>query len=88
MGNKGVGVAGLLIDDDLDTARELIDEFGVKYPVILAPGNLDDLVALRGYPTSLFIGRDGTVLAGPVLSADTARYHTVLNELLRQMNRK
>ena len=88
MGEKGVGVAGLLIDDDLDAARELIDEFGVKYPVILAPGNLDDLVALRGYPTSLFIGRDGTVLAEPVLSADTARYHTVLNELLRQMNRK
>ena len=52
------------------------------------PAYLDDLVALRGYPTSLFIGRDGTVLAEPVLSADTARYHTVLNELLRQMNRK
>ena len=85
MQNKGVGVIGLLADDDLNAAHELMDEYGVKYPVILAPDNLDEFFLEKCYPSTFFIGRDGTVLTDPVIGAMVARYKTILNELLRQM---
>ena len=81
---KGVQVIGILIDDDLDAARELLDEFNVSYPVILAPGNLDELFPVKNLPTSIFAGPDGTILAEPVIGAMVERYHTILNELSRR----
>ena len=83
MAEKGVGVVGLMIDDDVELAREELEEFGVKYPVILAPENLDDLVFVNAYPTSVFVGKDGTVVAGPVVGALVSKYHTILNEFFR-----
>ena len=83
MRKKGVGVIGMLIDDDLDTARELLNEFNVSYPVILAPDALNDLFYLEGYPTTLFIGSDGTVLADSVIGAYMEKIMTTLNSLLR-----
>lgn len=83
MQEKGVGVVGMLMDDDLDTARELMDEFKVGYPVILAPDTLEDFFPLQAYPSTLFIGPDGTVLTDPVIGAHVERYITILNSLLR-----
>ena len=62
-----------------------MDEYGVKYPVVLAPDNLDEFFLRQCYPSTFFIGRDGTVLTDPVIGAMVARYKTILNELLRQM---
>ena len=84
MGEKGVGVVGILTDDYLDLAREEIAEYGVKYPVIRAPDNLADFIQVTSYPTSLFVGQDGTVLAEPVIGAVLSRYYTVLNDLIRK----
>ena len=81
---KGVGVVGMMTDDDLATARELMAEFNVTYPVILAPATLKEFFHLEEWPTTLFIGPDGTVLTKPVIGANVARYHTLLNELLRK----
>ena len=81
---KGVGVVGMMTDDDLATARELMAEFNVTYPVILAPATLEEFFHLEGWPTTLFIGPGGTVLTEPVIGANVARYHTLLNELLRK----
>ena len=86
MGEKGVGVVGMLTDDNLDLAREEIAEYGVRYSMILAPDNLADFIQLNSYPTSLFVGRDGTILTEPVIGAMVSRYHTVLNELLRKQS--
>ena len=76
------GVVGMLADDDLDAARSLMAENGVDYPVILAPEDLRDIIPLDAVPTTLFIGRDGTVLAAPVVGADPERYEAVTNALL------
>ena len=81
---KGVGVVGMMTDDDVATARELLDEYHVTYPVILAPANLDEVISLEGWPTTVFVGPDGTVLAEPVEGALVERYHTLLNQLLRK----
>ena len=82
--NKGVGVVGMMTDNDLAAARELIAEYNVTYPVILAPASLEEFIDLEGWPTTLFIGPDGTVLAKPVVGANVPRYHTILNDLLRK----
>ena len=84
MQKKGVGVVGIMIDDDLDAARALLDEFGVGYPVILAPDTLDDFFPLEALPSTLFVGPDGTVLDEPVIGARVERYMTILNALLRK----
>ena len=83
MQKEGVAVVGMLTDGDIDTARELLAEFSVTYPVILAPDTLNDFFALESLPSTLFIGSDGTVLADPVLGARPERYITILNALLR-----
>ncbi len=79
---KGCGVAGLLIDNDLSAARSLMDRYGVAYPVILAPANIDSLFTLEGYPTTFFIGRDGTVLTAPIVGAYVTEYESTVEGLL------
>jgi thiol-disulfide isomerase/thioredoxin len=83
MQQKGVGVAGLLLDDYVEEAPAILEEYGVTYPVVLMP-DLDGLITLEGYPTTVFVSSYGTVLAGPVAGADVGRYHTILNDLLRK----
>ncbi len=79
---KDCGVVGLLADRDFDAARSLIAKHGVAYPVVLSPDNLDALITLEGYPTTLFIGRDGTVLAAPIVGAYVSEYENTVDALL------
>ena len=79
---KGCSVVGMLADDDLNAARRLIEEKGVAYPVIVAPDTLNDLLLVEYVPTTLFVGRDGTVLASPIIGAHEEEYETVIDSLL------
>ena len=81
---KGCGLVGMLIDDDLEAANQLIDENSLTYPMVWAPDSLYDFIALEGVPTSLFIGKDGTVLASPIVGADVAAYENTLATLLNK----
>lgn len=78
---KDCGVIGLLDDTNLDSARQLMTENGVEYPVIRAPENFYELFPIEAYPTTYFISRDGTVLASPVVGAYVDRYEEVLESL-------
>ncbi len=79
---KSCGVAGLLADTDVDAARRLISENGVTYPIIAAPDNINSLFPLIGYPTTFFIGRDGTILDEPIVGAYVNLYEIALDSLL------
>ena len=79
---KGCGLIGLLDDDDLDSARQLIADNGVAYPVILAPDNLYSLLPITAYPTTFYIGRDGSVVAPPVIGAYVSEYENLLSLVL------
>ena len=81
---KGCGLVGMLIDDDQETANQLISENGLTYPMIWAPDSLYDFIALEGVPTSLFVGKDGTVLASPIVGADVEGYNETLAALLNK----
>ena len=79
---EGCSVIGLLADDDPEAARRLMAENGVTYPVIVGPETLRDIIPLDAVPTTLFVGRDGTVLAAPVVGAYLEQYEAVMEELL------
>ena len=81
---KGCGLVGMLIDDDQETANQLISENGLTYPMIWAPETLGDFIALEGVPTTLFIGKDGTVLASPIVGADVEGYNETLATLINK----
>ena len=78
---KGCGVMGMLLDDDLETARQLIKENGVAYPVLLGPEGLEDFLPVESVPTTLLVGRDGTVLAAPIVGAYMEKYIAALDAL-------
>ena len=80
---KGCGVVGLLADNDLDAANRLVSEHGVAYPVILAPENFDEIFPITAYPTTFFVGRDGSILSAPVVGAYVDKYENELNALLQ-----
>ncbi len=79
---SGCGVVGLLLDDDVDAARRLIAENGVAWPVLFAPDTFAGTIGIEAVPTTIFVGRDGTVLAPPVVGAHPDEYETALESLL------
>lgn len=81
---KDCAVVGMLIDEDLDECRNLMAENGVTYPIILAPDNLYDFFVVEYVPSSLFIGRDGTVIASPVIGAQVDVYESTIDSLLQK----
>lgn len=81
---KDCAVIGILVDDDLDECRNLMAENGVTYPVIQAPANLADLLLVEYIPTTLFISRDGTVLASPIVGAQVDEYEPTIDSLLQK----
>jgi cytochrome c biogenesis protein CcmG, thiol:disulfide interchange protein DsbE len=59
---RGVVFVGVDIEDDIPDAREFIGQYHVGYAIVHASD--DKLIAaygLRGLPTTVFIGPDGTV---------------------------
>lgn len=79
---RGCGVLGLLADSDTDAARALIADNGIAYPVLLGPDDLADILPLEYVPTTFLIGRDGTVLAAPIVGADAEAYGAAVERLL------
>ena len=81
MQEKNCGIVGLLTDADLEAARRLVEENGVEYPVILAPDNLMEILPVNAYPTSYFVGRDGTVLDSAIVGAYVEKYEPMMEKL-------
>ena len=81
---KDCAIVGLLNDTALDSARQLIADNGVTYPVILAPDNFYSIFPIEAYPSSFFIGRDGTILAAPIVGADVNAYESKIDALLQK----
>jgi peroxiredoxin len=62
--DEGLTVLGWSVDKPqaLARARSLLHQAGVQYPVVLDPdGREIEELAIRGYPTTFVVGRDGTL---------------------------
>ena len=84
MQEKKSGVVGLLLDDDLETARRLMEENSITYPVVFAPETLNDFFSLESVPCTIFVGGDGLVLADPIIGAYPEKYEAALDSLLQE----
>ena len=85
MQEKGCGIVGLEWEresgeETYQLAREKMKEFGTNYPNVLMPE--EEFKWVTGFPTSIFVDREGTVLGIPVIGKQVDRYEAVLDELL------
>ncbi len=59
---QGLVVLGVDFDEPRELVVEFRDEFGLTFPLLLDPGaTVQQLYRVRGYPSSYFVGRDGTI---------------------------
>lgn len=78
--DDGLVIVGVNAQEAAGQAAKFIDEFGVKFPVVLdTRGDVQQLYSVRGLPTTVFIDREGRVverwaglLTEPMLEANLA----------------
>ena len=79
---KDCCIVGLMIDNNLEEARRLIEENGMTYAVVLAPKNFDTVFPYSAVPTSFFVDRNGVYLGEKIVGVDTQQYAKTLDALL------
>ena len=83
---KNCAVVGICIDADeaKDEAKEMMKQYRMDYLNILPFDDLDEALAIQGYPTTVFVGRDGTILALPVVGVpnELSFYEETIDSLL------
>ncbi len=86
LSSKDCAILGICIDADEspDEARALISENRMDYLNILAFDDMDEVLEIEGYPTTVFVGRSGEILARPIsgVPSDISRYETTIDSLL------
>ena len=82
---EGLQILGLNYRDEVPEIRQFVVENGLNYPT--GPGS-DDIRALvpgfRGYPTTVFVGRDGKVKEVLVGAHSFAKLDGIVRDLLAQ----
>ena len=84
-GDGGLQILGLNYRDEPEEIESFADEYGINYPT--GPGDAEtrDMVpGFRGYPTTVFVGRDGTVRATVVGTHSYEFLEAVVKELLAE----
>ena len=89
MQEKGCGIVGMeweysWDDATVQTAKEMMEEWGTNYPNVTMPDELSGQV--DGYPTSIFVDREGNILGIPIAGAAVDKYESTLDSLLAGEN--
>ena len=85
MQEKGCGIVGMEWERKWDdasrqSAKELMEEWGTNYPNVIMPDEFNE--QLNGYPTSIFVDKEGNVLEMPIVGAAVGKYESRLEALL------
>lgn len=83
--DKGGAVVGLLIDDDVEKARQLISENGITYPVVLVPKEFSMIFPYQAIPTFFYVDGNGKFMETKFTGAYPEMYEDVLMALLDQI---
>jgi thiol-disulfide isomerase/thioredoxin len=84
---KGCGVIGIEYEETPDEetyqkARDLMKEKGTNYPNVLMPDDNEILNLISGFPTTLFVDREGKILTNPIVGAKVDKYEPTVEALL------
>ena len=83
---KGGAIVGVLLDDTdeetLADAKDILDNAGADFLVVVAPGNFEDIIPIQAFPTSYFVSSDGTIIGDPIIGANPAAYASKMEEAL------
>ncbi|MDD8018240.1 MAG: TlpA disulfide reductase family protein [Bacteroidota bacterium] len=83
---KGAVVIGISADRDDDAVKVVSDftkEFKVTYPIIIDDGRMEEAFGgLRGYPTTFYINKEGTIVKKLIGLQSKETFTTELNALL------
>lgn len=75
---RGGAVLGILYDGKeaaaLETAKGILEDNGVSFPVLIVPDNAGDLFLVEAYPTTYFVDREGKIVGNPVVGAAFEEY--------------
>lgn len=84
--DRGGAVVGLLlIDDDIEKARQLISENGITYPVILVPKEFSMIFPYNVIPTSFYVDGNGKFMETKFSGAYPDMYEDVMIAMLDQI---
>ena len=86
--DKGLAIIGISVDDDEPTLREFAKQFPMSYTIVTAreeEAALEAAGPVWGYPTTFFIGRDGTICSkhmGPATPETKEDFEREIKSLL------
>ena len=64
------------------TGREIRDETGVTYPILIPTARMKEQLIAKGYPTTFFVDSNGIVVGDPVIGMHPDEYRERMEELL------
>ena len=83
---KGCGIVGIeyergkAVEEFKDDALSIMKESGTNYPNVLAPKEPFNFI--QGYPCTVFVDSEGTILAYPISGAQVDLYEPTIDQLL------
>ena len=85
---NGCGIIGILVDGDkkegLSDGKEVVEETGVTYPVVVPWDTFFEEIGIQAFPTSVFVNSAGEIVSGAIVGVDMDAYATTLDGLLSQ----
>ena len=82
----GGAVIGVMLDGDmeeeLEIGREIRDEAGVTYPLLIPTARMKEQLIAKGYPTTFFVDSNGIVVGDPVIGMHPDEYRERMEDLL------
>ena len=85
-----VGVTGDILQADgsyssvlIQDARDIMEDTGVNYSVVIATPEILQYVQLAAYPTTIFVDRNGKILLDPIVGSNNEeQWERLINEAL------
>ena len=87
MQEKGCGIVAIDFEqsndkETLNKAKKVLSDLGITYPNIMI--NDEWMSKIQGYPTSIFVDSEGTIIAVPIVGAAVDRYEPTFEALLNK----
>lgn len=87
MQEKGCGIVAIDFEQSndeatLNKAKKVLSDLGITYPNIMI--NDEWLSKIQGYPTSIFVDSEGTIIAAPIVGASVDLYEPTFEALLNK----